>query len=100
MAKVFANKITLAAGTATRLSAALATAGFTGPMVGKFLEIDDYALADLRRGDSSSVSATVGTPISGVNGGVYRRETGVIDPGAIWLFSTAGGDIGVTFESA
>lgn len=95
----FANKITLVAGTATRLSAALAAAGYTGSMVGRFLEIDDYALTDLRRGDSSSTSATVGTPISGVNGGVYRRETGVIDPGGIWLFSTAGGDIGVTFET-
>jgi hypothetical protein len=66
-------------------------------MIGKFLEIDDLALTDLRRGDSSSVSATVGVPISGVNGGIFRRDTGTIDPASICLFSTAGGDIGVTF---
>lgn len=98
MARGFANKITLVAATATRLSDALVAAGYTGRMIGKYLMIDDYALADLRRGDSSSVSATVGTPISGVDSGVYVRDTEVIDPGGIWLFSTAGGDIGVTFE--
>lgn len=102
MALGFANKITLGAATATRLSTALLAAGYLGSMVGAFLEIDDFALTDLRRGDSSAVSATVGTPISGVNNGVYRREStdvrGAIDPARIWLFSTTGGDIGVTFE--
>lgn len=102
MAKGFANKITLVAGAATRLSDALAAAGYTGSMAGSFLEIDDFALADLRRGDSSSVSATVGVPISGVNSGLYRRESGhpgaPVDPSRIWLFSATGGDIGVTFE--
>lgn len=103
MAQAFANKITLVAATATRLSAALAAAGYTGRMVGKFLEIDDLALADLRRGDSASVSATVGVPISGVNNGVFRREasdpSAAVDPGGLWLFSATGGDIAVTFES-
>lgn len=102
MALGFADKITLVAATATRLSTALAAAGYAGRMVGSFLEIDDLALADLRRGDDSDVSATVGTPISGVNGGIYRREASpgaVVDPARIWLFSATGGDIGVTFES-
>lgn len=103
MALGFADKITLPAATATRLSTALTAAGYTGRMIGSFLEIDDFALADLRRGDGSDVSATVGVPVSGVNGGVYRRESAdpsaPIDPGRIWLFSTVGGDIGVTFES-
>lgn len=103
MAQTFANKITLTAAAATRLSTALAAAGYTGRMVGKFLEIDDLALTDLRRGDSSSVSATVGVPISGANNGIYRREAtspeGAVDPGALWLFSTTGGDIAVTFEA-
>lgn len=102
MARGFADTITLAAGTATRLSDALAAAGYAGSMVGSFLEIDDFALADLRRGDASDVSATTGTPISGVNAGVYRRESGhpgaPVDPSRIWLFSATGGDIGVTFE--
>lgn len=102
MARGFADKITLAAGTATRLSDALIAAGYTGSMIGSFLEIDDFALTDLRRGDASDVSATIGTPISGVNGGIYRRESGhpgaPVDPGRIYLFSTTGGDIGVTFE--
>jgi hypothetical protein len=65
-------------------------------MIGKFLEIDDLALTDLRRGDSSSVSATVGVPISGVNGGIFRRDTGTKDPASNRLLSTAGGDICVT----
>jgi len=103
MAQSFTNKITLTAATATRLSTALAAAGYTGRMVGKFLQIDDGALTDLRRGDSSSVSATVGVPISGVNNGIFTRESsdpaGPVDPGAIWLYSAAGGDINVTFES-
>lgn len=98
MARGFINKITLSAATATNLAAALAAAGYTGSMVGGFLEIDDFALTDLRRGDSSSVSATVGVPISGVNNGIYRRDVGTVDPGGIWLFSTTGGDIGVTFH--
>lgn len=102
MALGFADKITLGAGVAIRLSTALASAGYAGPMVGSFLEIDDLALADLRRGDASDVSATVGVPISGVNGGIYRREAShgaVVDPSRVWLFSATGGDIGVTFES-
>lgn len=103
MAQGFADKITLVAATATRLSTALAAAGYAGRMIGNFLEIDDFALADLRRGDASDVSATVGVPISGVNGGVFRRESSdpaaPVDPSRIFLFSTAGGDIGVTFES-
>lgn len=101
MAVAFADKITLVAATATRLSTALAAAGYAGSMIGSFLEIDDLALADLRRGDASDVSATVGTPISGVNGGIFRREgsrLAPVDPSRIWLFSTTGGDIGVTFE--
>jgi hypothetical protein len=102
MAQGFADKITLPAGTATRLSTALAAAGYAGSMIGAFLEIDDFALADLRRGDANDVSATVGVPISGVNGGIYRRESGhpgaAVDPSRIWLFSATGGDIGVTFE--
>lgn len=103
MALPFTNKITLPAATATRLSTALAAAGYAGRMLGKFLMIDDLALTDLRRGDSSSVSATVGVPVSGVNNGIFQRESsspeGSIDPGGIWLFSTTGGDIAVTFES-
>lgn len=100
MASRFANKITLAAGTATRLSTALAAAGYTGSMIGKFLQIDDLALADLRQGDSTSVSASVGVAISGVNGGIFNRTSPpFIDPGGVWLFSTAGGDIAVIFES-
>lgn len=103
MAQRFADKITLVAATATRLSTALAAAGYTGSMIGSFLEIDDFALADLRQGDASDVSATVGVPVSGVNGGIFRRESSSpqapVDPSRIWLFSTAGGDIGVVFES-
>lgn len=103
MAQGFADKITLVAATATRLSTALAAAGYVGRMVGSFLEIDDLALADLRYGDASDVSATIGVPVSGVNGGVFRRESSSpqapVDPSRIWLFSTTGGDIAVKFES-
>jgi hypothetical protein len=102
MARGFTNKITLAAATATRLSDALAAAGYTGNMIGSFLQIDDLALTDLRRGDSSSTSATVGTPISGVNGGIYTRQAAhqaaPVDPSRIWLFSATGGDCTITFE--
>jgi hypothetical protein len=102
MAKGFANKITLTAATATRLSDALAAAGYADNMIGSFLQIDDLALTDLRRGDSSSVSATVGVPISGANSGIYTRESAhpaaPVDPSRIWLYSATGGDIGVTFE--
>ena len=102
MAKGFADKITLVAATATKLSDALAAAGYAGSMIGSFLEIDDLALTDLRRGDASDVSATVGVPVSGVNGGIHRRESGhpgaPVDPSRLYLFSTTGGDIAVTFE--
>lgn len=99
MARGFADKITLVAATATRLSDALAAAGYTGHMAGGYLQIDDLALADLRRGDASDVSASVGVPISGVDGGVWQRNAPpAIDPGSIWLFSTTGGDIAVVFD--
>lgn len=99
MAKGFADVVTLAAATATNLADALATAGYAGSMVGAYLQIDDLALTDLRRGDASDVSASVGTPISAVTGGIYTRQAPpVVDPSRIWLFSTAGGNITVTFE--
>lgn len=99
MPKGFINTITLVAATATNLAAALVAAGYTGSMMGKFLEIDDLALTDLRRGDSASVSGSVGTLISGVNAGIFRREAngGTVDAHGIWLFSTAGGAITVSF---
>lgn len=95
MARGFADKITLVAATATRLSAALAAAGYAGHMAGGYLLIDDLALTDLRRGDDSDVSATVGVAVAGT---WERTAPPAIDPGGIWLFSTAGGDISVTFN--
>lgn len=104
MPKGFVSNIaTLTAATAVRLSDLLVAEGYAGRMLGKFLEIDDQALTDLRYGDSSSLSGTTGRPISGINNGILTRTAsgpnGAIDPGSIWLFSTAGGEIGITFES-
>ncbi len=102
MAQGFVGNITLGAGAATRLSAALATAGYTGSMIGALLQIDDLALTDLRYGHANTVSAIVGTPISGVDGGIFKRQaqapSASVDPSRIWLFSTAGGAITVVFE--
>lgn len=103
MAAAFVGNITLVAATATRLSDALVAAGYTGPMLGAFLQLDDLALADLRMGHSSAVSGTVGTPISGVNAGVLTRQAQnprlPVDPSRIWLFSTAGGAMTAVFET-
>jgi len=102
MAQRFSSsQVTLAAATAARLSDLLAAEGYTGRMLGKYLQIHAGALADLFQGHSSSVSATNGVPIPVA--APYIREAGgpevAIDPGSIWLFSTGGGDIRVIFES-
>jgi hypothetical protein len=69
-------------------------------MLGKYLQIHAGALADLFQGHDSTVSATNGVPIPVA--APYTREAGgpelAIDPGSIWLFSSAGGDIRVVFE--
>jgi hypothetical protein len=95
------SNLTLVAATPARLSDVLAAEGYAGRMIGKHLNIHPGALADLFVGDSSSVSAANGVPITTTL--PYVREAGspelAIDPGSIWLFSTGGGDIRVTFES-
>lgn len=102
MAQGYAKStLTLAAATAQRLSDLLAAEGYTGRMLGKFLRIHPGALTDVFRGTDNTVSATTGVPVTSTI--PYQRESNspqaVIDPGNIWLFSTAGGDVQVTFES-
>lgn len=95
------SNVTLTAATAARLSDLLAAEGYTGRMIGKYLNIHPGALADVFMGDSSSVAAANGVPITTTI--PFVREAGspelAIDPGAIWLISATGGDIRVTFES-
>lgn len=100
MAKGFAKStVTLAAGVAARLSDLLLAEGYTGSMVGKYLWIDDPAIGDLRRGADSAVDATEGIPIATSVPYIRRGKPGLaIDPGSIWLFSTIGGDISVSFD--
>jgi hypothetical protein len=101
MAQRFSSsQVTLTAATAHRLSDLLAAEGYTGRMLGKYLQIHSGALADLFQGDSSAVSATNGVPIPVAAPCI--REAGspelAVDPGSIWLFSTGGGDVRVIFE--
>lgn len=99
MAKAFNRaNATIAAATATNLAAILVAEGYTGRMTGSFLEIDPGVLPDLYMGDSSSVDATIGRLLAAPfarNG----SSAGVVDPSRIWLYSTAGGEFGLTFES-
>lgn len=92
--------LTLAAATAERLSTLLIAEGYTGNFIGAFLEIDPQALADVYHGSSSAVDATVGRAF---NGNIYTRQAtaprSCVDPSRIWLFSTGGGSVGVTFET-
>lgn len=88
------STVTLAPNTAARLSDLLVAEGYTGSMVGAFLEIDAGALTDVYHGGDSSVSSTTGRLLSTF----VRTAPPVIDPGGIWLKSATGGDIEVTFE--
>lgn len=102
MAQRFASAdVTLTAATAHRLSDLMAAEGYTGRMIGKFLSIHAGALADLFQGHDSTVDAANGVPVPVA--APFVREAGdpgsAIDPGAIWLFSTTGGDIRIVFES-
>lgn len=101
MAQVFDGPITLTAATATRLSTALVAAGYTGSMIGKFLDFNSLALADLFHGSSSAVSAVTGRALGA--GLSWRREAQsprlCVDAASVWLFSTGGGALTVTFES-
>jgi hypothetical protein len=95
MAQAFnRSTLTLAAATAQRLSDLLAAEGYTGSMVGQFLELEDVnSLGDVYVGDSSSVSAANGRVLT-----IFSRSApDVVDPGAIWLISATGGDIACTF---
>lgn len=86
--------LTLAAATAERLSDLLAAEGYTGSMVGQFLELEDVSsLGDVVHGDSSAVVLATGRPLTLFS----RSAPETVDPGAIWLFSTGGGDIACTF---
>lgn len=97
MARAFNRAdVTIAAITATNLAAILAAEGFTGSMVGAFLEIDPGVIAgDLFMGDSASVDATIGRPLTAP---FSRSAPPVVDPSRIWLYSVAGGEFAVTFE--
>lgn len=89
------STLTLTALTAHRLSDLLAAEGYTGSMIGSFLELEDSGgLGDVYHGDSASVDAATGRSLT-----VYvRTSPPVVDPSRIWLFSTAGGNISCTFE--
>lgn len=95
---------TIAAATATRLSAILTAEGYTGSMIGKYLRIDAGAagILSLYRGADSLVSAVNGIDIAAMTPPVWERIAPspelAVDPANIWLFSTAGGDFGLTFE--
>lgn len=97
MAKGFSSsKLTLAVATAQNLATLLAAEGYTGSMVGGYLSLDKQALTDVFYGHDGTVDATVGRALATLE----RRAPPVIDPSRIWLFSTAGGEIGCTFEPA
>lgn len=87
--------LTLAVATAQRLSDLLAAEGYAGSMVGAFLELEDVnSLGDVVHGDSSSVVLATGRTLT-----IFTRTAPpAVDPGAIWLFSTGGGDIACTFQ--
>lgn len=89
---------TIAAATATSVASILASEGYTGSMVGAFLEIDPTGtLTDLYRGTDSTVSASTGVLLQGPFNRIAIQGRAV-DPGGIWLFSTTGGDFNLTFE--
>lgn len=95
MARAFDKAtVTLAAATAQNLAALLLAEGYTGSMVGAFLEMDAGALSDVFHGGDNTVDAATGRPLTAYN----RTAPPVVDPSRIWLFSTGGGDIEVTFE--
>lgn len=92
---------TLTALTALNLAAGLVTEGYTGNMIGKYLEIHPKALTDVFYGDAATVDAATGIPIVAANPLVRESpsNTASIDPSQYWLFSTGGGDISVHFEA-
>lgn len=98
MAQAFSKStVTLAVATAQNLAALLAAEGYTGSMAGSFLEIEDNVpLGDVFWGGDNTVDAATGRPLTVP----FSRtaQMGAVDPSRIWLFSTAGGDISVSFE--
>lgn len=92
---------TLTALTPLNLAAGLAAEGYTGGMIGKYLEIHPKALTDVFYGDNSDTTAATGIPIVAAN--PFVRDAGAnnvaVDPSQFWLFSTGGGDISVHFEA-
>lgn len=101
MPSVFdAGTVTLTALTAAQLSTLMVTEGYTGNFIGAFLEIDPQALVDVYHGADATVDATTGRSF---NANIYTRQAmsprTCVDPSRIWLYSTGGGDVGVTFET-
>lgn len=101
MAAYIAGDVTLPAGSAVRLSSLLVTEGYLGNFIGAFLQISSLALTDVFQGSTSSVSATVGTPIPVGTHSIRQANAPrwCVDPSRIFLFSTAGGSIGIVFET-
>lgn len=89
------NSATLAAATATRLSTLLAAEGYTGRMVGAFLEIIDD-IGDMVMADSATNISTTGRVV----GSFSRTAPPAVDPSRIWLYSATGGNFTLTFEPA
>jgi hypothetical protein len=93
---------TIAPATATRLSAILAAEGYTGGMIGKYLQIQPGGLVTLSLGFDSSVTVANGINIPSLTSAMWERTAPspelAIDPGMVWLISTAGGDFVLSFE--
>lgn len=93
------STVTLAAATAQRLSDLLVAEGYTGSLVGKFYEIDPQTLADVYRGADATVNATNGRPMTVPYSRTATSPQLPADVAGVFLYSTLGGDIGVTFEA-
>lgn len=99
MAKGFSiGTLTLAVGTAQNLAALMLAEGYTGSMVGGYLQIHTKALTDVFMGHDSTLTAANGRDLDSEAKPFTRQAPPAVDPSRIWLFSTAGGDISVTFE--
>lgn len=98
MARAFdKSTVSLTALTAHRVSDLLVAEGYTGRMVGAFLEIEDAGgLGDVYHGDDNAVDATTGRLLT-----LFTRSAtpgAAVDPSRYWVYSTGGGDISITFE--
>lgn len=98
MAKAFVKPVTTVGGAAERLSTLMIAEGYTGSMLGNYLQIQGPAAATVYWGHDSTVDAT-GNAIAANAIQLLPAQRGIVDPSLYWIFTAATQEVPISFQS-